>query len=372
MIRQGQIPVGIVGGGRVGEEFIRELQLERDVAVAGIVTRTAARQRELTARYHVPAFADLDGLMAATPRPVVVCVVSANDQHAPATIAALRAGAHVYCEKPMAPTLAECAAMVRAERRSGRHLQIGFEYMHGTMTSRLRQLVKEGIFGELTWASVLDSRGHWWSDPPHTDRATIWNLDRKRGGGIIFHCGIHQLDMIRCYLGPIAEVTAYRPPRNALAFYPKDVPDNVTLMLRARSGAVGNFQVFHNRAPTYYRAVPPFHPDWRQVPGHEFSVALVGTRGSCLMQIYEEKLHLFRFDLKNKDTVFERTEVFSPNHPAQSHHDMHGLLMRFIRSVARGGGAIDPAREALETMRLAFAAEAAIAKGGTVKLSRYR
>ena len=367
-----KIPVGLVGGGRVGEGFIKHLQLEPDVQVAGIVTSTAERQRELTATYKVPAFATLAEMMAAQPKPVVVCVVNANEDHAPATIEALRAGAHVYCEKPMAPTLAECKAMVQAEKRSGRQLQVGFEYMHGTMTARLRQLVREGYFGKLTWASVLDSRGHWWSDKPTVDRSTIWKLDRKRGGGIVFHCGIHQLDMIRCYLGPLAEITAYRPPQNALAFYPADVPDNVTLMLRAKSGAVCNFQIFHNRAPTFYREVPRFNPDWRQVPGHEFSVALVGTKGSCLMQIYGEKLHLFRFDLKNKDTVFDRTEVFAPNPSDKSHHDMHGLLMRFIRSVAAGGKAIDRATEALETMRLAFAAEDAIAKGGTARLSNYR
>jgi predicted dehydrogenase len=368
-----RIPVGVVGGGRVGESFTKQLQAEPDIAVTGIVTSTAARRQELATKLGVPAFADVPALMAATPKPLVVCVVNANDQHAPATIAALKAGAHVYCEKPMAPTWAECKAMVRAEQRSGRHLQIGFEYMHGTMTSRLRQLVADGYFGELTWASVLDSRGHWWSDAPDVDASTIWKLDRQRGGGIIFHCGIHQLDMIRCYLGPITEVTAYRPPRNALPFYPADVPDNVTLMLRAQSGAVCNFQVFHNRAPTYYREMPRFNPDWRQVPGHEFSVALVGTRGSCLMQIYGETLHLFRFDLANKDTVFDRTEVFSPNPPDKSHHNMRGLLLRFIRSVAGGGGAIDPATEALATMRLAFAAEDAIAQGGgTVRVARYR
>jgi predicted dehydrogenase len=365
------IPVGIVGGGRVGEHFIRDLHREPDVVVTGVVTGTEARRQELASRYGIHAHPNLAAMMAAAQPPLVVCVVNANDAHCAATIAALEAGAHVYCEKPMAPTLEQCRRMIAAEQRSGRHLQIGFEYMHGTMTARLKQLVDDGYFGELLWASLLDSRGHWWSEPPDTPRENLWKLDRKRGGGIIFHCGIHQLDMIRCYLGPIEEITAWRPPKNALAFYPPDVPDNVTLMLRARSGAVCNFQVFHNRAPTYYRERPAFHPDWRQVPGHEFSVALVGTRASCQMQIYQELLHLFRFDLDRRDTVLERTEMFGPNPPSKSHHDMHGLLMRFIRSVAAGGGAIDPATDALETMRLAFAAEDAIARAGTVRLADY-
>ena len=366
-----KIPVGVVGGGSVGAGFLGHLARQEDVRTTGVVTRSEARQKELAATYGVAAWGTVEEMMAGPEKPLVVCVVNANQDHAPATIAALEAGAHVYCEKPMAPTLEACEAMVEAERHSGRHLQIGFEYMHGTMTARLKGLVEEGWFGELTWASVLDSRGHWWSIRPGADLSEIWKLDRKRGGGILFHCGIHQLDMIRSLLGPIEEVTAYRPPKNALAFYPADVPDNVTLMLKARSGAVANFQVFHNRAPCYYRD-PDFRPDWREVPGHEFTVSLVGTAGSCYMQIYKEKLHLFRFDLAGRDTVFERTESFSPNPPAKSHHDMRGLLMRFIRSVAAGGGAIDPAADALETMRLAFAAEDAIARGATICVGNYR
>lgn len=367
-----QIRVGVVGGGRVGEGFLKNLRREKDVLVTGVVTGTAERRRELEAAYGVRAYADVPALLASPDKPLVVFVVNANDQHAAATIQALEGGCHVYCEKPMAPTLAECEAMVAAEDRSGRRLQIGFEYMHGTMTARLRALVREGYFGDLLWASVLDSRGHWWSDDPDAPRENIWKLDRRRGGGIVFHCGIHQLDMIRCYLGPIAEITAFRPPRNPLPYYPDDVPSNVTLMLRAAGGAVCNFQIFHDRAPCFYRQNPPFHPDWRRVPGHEFDVSLVGTQGSCYMKIYQEELHLFRFNHALKDVEFDRTEVFGPQHPDRSHHDMHGLMMGFLRSVARGGGAIDPACEALETMRLAFAAEDAIARGGTARVADYR
>jgi len=180
--------------------------------------------------------------------------------------------------------------------------RVGAEYMHGTMTSRLSQLVREGWFGVVLWATVIDSRGHWWSDPPTADPASIWKLDRSRGGGIIIHC----------LPGPIAEASSFRPPRNALSFYPPSVPDNVTLMPGAQGGAVCNFQVFHKRAPTYYREVPRFQPDWRKVPRHEFAISLVGTPGSCEMQIYDKTLHLFGFDQNGKDTVFERTEVFGP------------------------------------------------------------
>ncbi len=367
-----RIPVGIVGGGQVGVDFATFLSHQRNVRIAGIVTSTPARQEELARRFHTQAVGTVEELMALPDRPHVVCVVNANDRHCQAAVTALEGGAHVYLEKPMAPTLDECVTIVETEKRTGKCVQVGFEYIHGTMTTRLKELVDQGYFGDVVWASVVDSRGHWWAIDPHADRDEIWKLDRKRGGGIIFHCGIHQLDCIRHYLGPIEEITAYVPPRNPLSFYPGDVPGNVTLMLRAASGAVCNFQVFHDRAPTYYRETNGFKPDWRTTPGHEFDISLVGTAGSCQCRIYAEQMHLFRFDHEQKDTVFDRTEVFSPNAPDRSHHDMKGLLRRFLQAVSNGGGAIDPAEGHLETMRLAFAAEDAITKGGTVHLSDYR
>ena len=366
------VKVALIGGGRVGEAFLREFASEKAAQVTAMVTSTRARRDEIRSKYGVNCYADVAALLGSRDKPDIAFVVNANEDHAEATIESLRGGCHVYCEKPMAPTLKECKAMVAAERKSGRHIQVGFEYMHGTMTSRLRELVEDGYFGEVLWASVLDSRGHWWSNDPDAPKKDVWKLDRKRGGGIIFHCGIHQLDMIRCYLGPIREMTAFKPPRNAFPYYPSDVPSNVTLMIKAASGAVCNFQVFHDRAPCYYRARPPFQPDWRTVPGHEFDVSLIGTEASCYMRIYAEELHLFRFDHKRKDTLFDRTEKFGPQHPSMSHHDMHGLMMKFVHNIAKGKGAVDPSTDALETMRLAFAAEDAIAKGRTVRVAEYR
>lgn len=365
-----KLRVAVIGGGRVGLGFCQAMDKDKTVELTGVVTRSQARQAELAERFGIRAYDTTEALLASPDRPDVAAVVNANDAHKEATIACLEAGCHVYCEKPMAPTIGECEEMVAAEARSGKVLQVGFEYMHGTMTRRIKHLVDEGFFGTPTWISCLDSRGHWWSIDPDADIEELWKLDRKRGGGIIFHCGIHQLDMIRTLLGPIAEVTAYRPPVNALSFYPADVPDNVTLMLKAEGGAVANFQVFHNRAPAFYRQ-PNFHPDWRTVPGHEFGLSLIGTKGSCKMDIYAETLSLFRFDLEAKETVYERTEVFSPNHPDQSHHDMKGFLKEFLVRMARGEGPVVPAKDHLESMRLAAAAEDAIAKGTTVRVADY-
>lgn len=357
--------IGIVGGGNVGEHFLKDFKSNPNVTVCGVVTRSVERQKELSSRFQVPAFTTTAELLQCDPPPQVICVVNANHDHLDATLEALAAGCHVYLEKPMAPTLAESRQIVEAEAKSAGSVQVGFEYIHGTMTGRLKALVQEGYFGDLQWITMLDSRGHWWSQDPQADLKQIWKLDREKGGGIIFHCGIHQLDLIRHYAGNIHTVQAFAPKVNPLSYYPADVPGNVTLMLSTEQGVTVNFQIMHDRAATWYRE-PNYRPDYAHAPGHEFNISLIGTEASCDMRIYTEELHLFKLDAVRKENRFDRTEIFKPNPHDKSHHDMSGLLSAFLASVAEGKGAVDPVSGAYETMRAAYAAEEALRHPGEV------
>ena len=62
-------------------------------------------------------------------------------------------------------SLSDCEAMLAAEQRSGKVLQIAFEYRYGTMTWRLHELQELNHFGDLRHISITDSRGHWLTDP---------------------------------------------------------------------------------------------------------------------------------------------------------------------------------------------------------------
>lgn len=348
--------------------FIRFLG-KRGVGVAGFVTSNEPRLAEFAKETGLPGYLSLSELVAKHPGVNLAVIGNANHQHAAATIEALSLNLHVYCEKPMAPTWEESQAMVAAERSSKGSLQIGFEYIHSTMPRRLRELQQEGFFGELLSASCVDSRGHWWSGDPAAPFEKQVKLRRELGGGIVFHCGIHQLDMLRAYFGEFSEVTAFRSGRNALPFYPQDVPDHVLLAMRTADGRTASLEVFHSRAATYYRREPAYNPNWAQVPGHEFRLSLVGTEGSCLADFYGEKIHLFRFDHGGKETELERTEDFAHHPGNELHHDMNGFLQRYIDHVAAGRGPLVPAEDALRTMRLAFAAEESIVTGRTVAVA---
>jgi len=361
------LPVALLGTGRVARGFLRDLKAF-GVPVTGFVSSSPARVAEFSQETGTAGYTSLAELLAAHPETSAALVVNANHQHFSSTIEALQRGLHVLCEKPMAVTLPECEEMVRVAETSRGSLQINFEYIHSKMPSRLRELQREGYFGKLFSASCVDSRGHWWTDVPDADPAAQTRLRRDMGGGIIFHCGIHQLDMLRAFFGEFAKVRAFRSQQNSLPFYPPDVPDHVLLALETADRRFACLEIFHNRAPCWYRRYPQVPVDWATTPGHEFRLSLMGERASCLADFYGAKLHLFRYDHSRKDTVLDRTEDYSADPGNELHHDMTGFLKRWLESIASGRGPLVPPRDALKTMRLAFAAEESIVSGKEVTL----
>jgi len=360
--------IALIGTGRVAKGLVRDIAAFGH-EISGFVSANPDRIAEFSAQTGLSGFTSLNALLEAVPRTSAAVVVNANHQHFTSTLEALRAGLHVLCEKPMAVSIGECETMVRESERSAGSLQVNFEYIHSKMPRRLLELCREGFFGDLVSASCTDSRGHWWSDPPDADPDSQTRLRRDRGGGTVFHCGIHQLDMLRTFFGGFSKVQAFRSAKNSLPFYPKDVPDHVFVALETGDGRAVSLEIFHNRAPCWYRRHPATAVDWASVPGHEFRLSLMGTEASCLADFYGTKIHLFRYDHAAKDTVLERTEDFAFDAQNELHHDMTGFLGKWLHSVSVGNGPLVPATKALETMRLAFAVEQSIAAGGPVALS---
>ena len=193
-------------------------------------------------------------------------------------------------------------------------------------------------------------------------------LRRDQGGGIIYHCGIHQLDMLRAYLGEFTEVKAYTASQNGLSYYPKAIPDHVTVMLTGENGSLGQLEVFHNRAPTYYRGPLPEGKTYYSTPGHEFRLSLTGTQGSCIADFYGGKLHLFKFNHEKKETELFGTEDFTDMPQNERHHDMDGMFLRYLKRLEVGEGLPTPASDAYKTMVLATATELSIAEDRAVNL----
>src|SRR2546430_15588004 len=129
MSRRPRLRMAVIGLGHFAQVAVLPAfeQLD-DVELTGLVSGSAHKREELGGRFGVGMRGDYGQLGALLARGIIDAVYSAvpNDVHAEMTLIAARHGVHVLCEKPMAPTEAECRQMIRACEQHGVKLMIAY------------------------------------------------------------------------------------------------------------------------------------------------------------------------------------------------------------------------------------------------------
>ncbi|WP_460796590.1 Gfo/Idh/MocA family protein [Microbacterium sp. GXF0217] len=134
----------------------------------------------------------------------LVSIATPPSTHAALAIAALDAGVNVLVEKPMAPSLEECDAMIAAQERSGKVLSVVAQNRFRDDLATLKAVVDSGLLGSISHVRV-DSA--WWRGLPYYD---LWwrGTWEKEGGGSTLNHAIHHIDLLLWLLGRPSEITA--------------------------------------------------------------------------------------------------------------------------------------------------------------------
>ena len=205
--------------------------------LAGIVTRNPAK----AAPYAVPAWTELFAALAQSAADAVY-IATPVFLHAPQTIAALRAGRHVLCEKPMALNYAEALTMQRAAADTGRTLGIAYYRRMYPKVVRAKQLIEEGAIGSAVFA---EATSHDWFQP--SDAFRDWIADpEKAGGGPLRDIACHRIDLMNYLFGRPVRVSGHL----STLVHPIQVEDNATVMIEYGDGVRGLVDVrWHSRIP---------------------------------------------------------------------------------------------------------------------------
>ena len=126
----------------------------------GLLTRTRCdlERARVAIGTNAPAFTDLQQMIAATqPETLIVC--TRDDTHADIIVAALEAGVDVITEKPMTTTAEMCRRILEAERRTGRRVDVTFNYRYAPTARRIKELLLSGVIGEIASVDF-----HWYLD----------------------------------------------------------------------------------------------------------------------------------------------------------------------------------------------------------------
>ncbi len=201
----GKLKIGVIGCGSISEEHLSAYARNPDAEILALCDIDPERLVIRGEQFHVdPAmcFTDEHEMLRACPGLDAVSVCTWNSAHARCAIAALNAGKHVLCEKPMAVTAEEAEAMKAAAERSGKLLMIGFVRRFGNDCAVLKDLIDNGYFGDLYYAKATYLR--------RKGCPGGWFGDRSRsGGGPLIDLGVHVIDLCRYLMGDPKPVSVY-------------------------------------------------------------------------------------------------------------------------------------------------------------------
>ena len=196
--------VGIIGaGGIAGGKHLPGHRNVEGVSIIAVCDIDRQRAENFAKQHDIKhVFTDYNDLVA-MPELDAVSVCTPNNFHAPPTIAALNAGKHVICEKPIAGNANDGQAMVDAQKASGKVLQIGLQSRFGTEARTLRKLYEDGFFGDIYYARAMAMRRRGVPASPSFITKSI------AGGGPLIDIGVHILDVLLWMIGTPKPIEAF-------------------------------------------------------------------------------------------------------------------------------------------------------------------
>ena len=243
---QRKLRIAIAGTG-FGEKYAVGLQANPEVELVGVFSRRPERAAAMAERFGIPvATRNFEDLLR-IPNLDAVAVVTPNSTHAVFVRQAIRAGKHVLCDKPLALSGREGAALLKAAGAAGvRHVTF-VPYRFSPAAVAMKEAMGEGRVGRL-----VSVRASWGVDM--RSEPLRWRFQRKlSGAGVVADLGAHILDLITWWVGPIRRVLGRcrtlvpaRPAEVGGRQRKVDVPDECWALVEFAGCGIGSVKLSWN------------------------------------------------------------------------------------------------------------------------------
>jgi predicted dehydrogenase len=189
-----KLKIAVIGAGSISDAHLTAYSLHPEVELTAICDLNEARAQEKADRFKAAAiYTDYLELLA-DPDIDAVSVCTWNHTHAVIAKAALEAGKHVLCEKPLCKTVEEALGLQETVNRTGKLLQVGYVRRYGMNVQTLRKFIEAKELGDIYYAKAsclrrLGNPGGWFSD------------SERSGGGPLIDLGVHIIDLCWYLMG---------------------------------------------------------------------------------------------------------------------------------------------------------------------------
>jgi predicted dehydrogenase len=195
-----RVKIGMIGCGQIAQKHLEEYAKIPEAEIVAVCDIDEAVVKRTADQFHVPrTYTDYNELLKQDDI-LAVDVCLHNNYHRPATITALEAKKHVYCEKPIAGSYKDGLAMVEAAKKHDRMLHVQLSTLYSNETRAARELIELGELGELYHARVVTHRRR---GRPFVDGYGTKTFVRKENaaGGALIDIGIYQLGQMLHVIG---------------------------------------------------------------------------------------------------------------------------------------------------------------------------
>jgi len=255
------VRVGLIGAGSMAKShawafanapLLIEACRGYRIELAAVFDPNSAASQALSTTYHIPMVGDVETILD-DPTIDAVVISTPNRDHAPLAVAALRAGKHVWSEKPMAATIGDASEMYLASKdavavsdRSTLKTLVGFSYIYNPVQAKARKLVADGLIGDLVDCRCRFDQGVLAGE----DRPFEWRFDREiAGSGALGDLGSHAIALLHYITGDriasVSGVTITSVPKRP---NPKGGAEYLSVTNEDAAHAVGHFRsgaLFH-------------------------------------------------------------------------------------------------------------------------------
>ncbi|MBX9680562.1 MAG: Gfo/Idh/MocA family oxidoreductase [Gemmataceae bacterium] len=242
------VRIGLIGCGKVGQIHATAIRSLPEAELTAVCDVSVERAAAFASRYQARAFSDVDAMLREGGIEAVA-IGTPHPLHASPAIRAAQAGVHVLVEKPLAATLEDCDAMLAAARQSGVLLGAISQRRFYEPVRRIKDAINAGKIGRPALAVFTM---YSWREPSYYESDPWRGKWDTEGGGVLVNQSPHQLDLLRWFMGPIAEVSGYWANINHPSI---EVDDTAVAILRFANGGIGSIVTSVSQKPGIYTKV---------------------------------------------------------------------------------------------------------------------